>query len=557
VDGVQVNRAGGGFDFSTLTLDNVERIDVARGPSSALYGSDAMAGVVHVITRLGRGTPRLRASVEATSFSEPRNVLVDGARWTAGALGGGDRFGYSASLSRETNEGLLAFNNRFERSAFSGRAAFAPDDRTRVDLTVGLTDREFQRPTDGSGEVVDRNALDFGDELLAHLRLSRAVSPRIELQGRLSVSEADSGTDDAPDDDFDPDGFFSLDHFRRTSAELRADVRFGSAVLTAGGELEEERQRSFNESSSAFGTSHGRSEDDRSNRAVFLHGTAQQGLVSFNAGTRLEQNERFGRGLTWQVGVSTAVPGLASTRLRGSFGTAIKEPSFFENFATGFVTGNPSLDPERSRSWEVGLRHDVSRVATLQATFFDQRLEDLIQFTFAPPDPDDPNYFNVAGAATRGLEVDAELHLNPVEVGTSYTWLQTEVTNAGFDEGPGAELVTGERLLRRPTHTFALRGAARLGERARVHSSLSFVGERSDRSFDPETFTPSRRDLSGYVLWSAGGSWDALPATSRLPSLTLSIRVENLLDESYEEAWGFASAGRQLFLGASVAVGDP
>ena len=87
VDGVQVNRAGGGFDFSTLTLDNVERIEVVRGPGSALYGSDAMAGVVHVVTRMGRGSPRLRASVEAASFSEPRDVLVDGTQVDRGRIG--------------------------------------------------------------------------------------------------------------------------------------------------------------------------------------------------------------------------------------------------------------------------------------------------------------------------------------------------------------------------------------------------------------------------------------------------------------------------------------
>ena len=234
VDGVQVNRDGGRFDFSKLSLDNVERIEVVRGPASALHGSDAMAGVIHVVTRTGRGSPEVRASVETASYGE-RDALVDGTRWAADVAGGSDRFGYSAAMSRESTSGILDFNSRYSRTVFTGRAGYAPDPRTRMDLTVGTTSRKFHRPTDGTGRPVDRNAFDFGDEMLAHLRLSRTLMSRIELQGRLTVSEVDAGTDDQLDDGSDTDSFVSLDHFRRTGAEVRASVSVGVAVITAGG----------------------------------------------------------------------------------------------------------------------------------------------------------------------------------------------------------------------------------------------------------------------------------------------------------------------------------
>ena len=394
-----------------------------------------------------------------------------------------------------------------------------------------------------------------GDEFLAHLRLGRTVSRRLELQGLLSVSEVDTGTDDAFDDASDVDAFQSLDHFRRTGAELRANVDVGPTVVTLGAEVEEERQRSFSESSSSFGTSYGRSDDGRVNRAAFVHATGERGLLSLNGGARLEDNERFGQGLTWQVGVSLGLPGLSGSRLRALLGTAIKEPTFFENFASGFVTGNPDLDPERSRSWEVGWQHDLSSGGTLQATYFDQRLEDLIQYTFAPPDPGDPNYFNVAGARTRGVELDMETRWGQVDVGATYAWLDTEVTNPGFDNGPGAELVDGERLLRRPTHTFSVRSATTVGAGGRLHTSLSFVGDRADRSFDPMTFTASREELPAYLLWSLGGAWEVLRAAGRRPSVAASIRAENLLDQAYEEAWGFAAPGRQLYVGVAMTWG--
>jgi vitamin B12 transporter len=555
VDGVQVNRAGGGFDFASLTTDNVERVEVVRGPASALYGSDAMAGVIHVVTRTGRGAPRVTARVESSSFAEARDELVDGARWSADIAGGSDRFGYSASLSRESSQGILDFNNRFLRSVFNGRAAFMPDERSRMDITVGITDRQFHRPTDGSGQVVDRNAYDFGDELLASLRLSRDLTDRVELQAILGVSGIDGGTDDAPDDSADTSAFASLDHFRRTSGEVRTNVTLGPTVLSMGAELEEERQRSFSESTSSFGTSFGRSESERQNRAAFVHASTDRGLFAANAGARLEDNERFGRGITWQGGVSAHLPGQPGTRLRASVGTAIKEPSFFENFATGFVIGNSDLDPERSRSWEVGLEHTQGDHVTLQATYFDQRIEDLIQYTFAPANPGDPNYYNVAGAASRGVELGAKLHWGALEAGAEYTWLHTEVTNSGFDSGPGAELVDGESLLRRPTHTFAIRGARPVTPRGRVHTKLSFVGSRADRSFDPATFAATREELSGYLLWTVGGEWTVLSASGERPDLSVSVRAENLLDESYHEAWGFQAPGRQIYLGVSIGLG--
>jgi vitamin B12 transporter len=555
VDGVQVNLAGGGFDLSRLTTDNVERIEIVRGPASALYGSDAMAGVVHVVTRTGRGEPRVNAGVETAFFDEPRDEPVDGVRWFADLAGGSDRFGYSASVGRESNEGILAFNNRFLRSVFTGRADFLPDDRTRVGLTASVTDREYHRPTDGSGQVVDRNALDFGDETLASLRVTRGLSEWLELQAMLGVSEIDAGTDDAPDDASDLESFVSLDHFRRTTGEARANVSLGPTVFTVGGELEEERQRSFSAASSSLGTSYGRSESERSNRAAFVHVTSERGVLAFNAGARLEGNERFGTATTWQFGASAHLPGRPGTRMRASYGTALKEPSFFENYATGFVVGNPDLDPERSRSWEVGLEHQVTEGLTLQGTYFDQRIVDLIQYTAASPNPGDPNYHNVAGASSRGIETDARLRWRRLDAGATYTWLDTEVTNSGFDSGPGAELVGGERLLRRPTHTFGVRAAGSLAGRGRAFTALDFVGSRADRSFDAVTFVATREELPSHLVWTVGWEWRVVAADGRRPSVDVSTRVDNVLDDSYQEAWGFEAPGRRLYVGVSLGAG--
>ncbi|MFW6200604.1 MAG: TonB-dependent receptor domain-containing protein, partial [Gemmatimonadota bacterium] len=543
---------------------------------------------------------------ETASYSEPRDEVMDGLRLRADLVGGSDRFGYSASLSRESTDGILAYNNRFLNTVFSGAARFAPDDRTRISLATRITDHEYQFPTNAAGQVVDRNAFTYGDQSVVDLTASRDVFDLLQIEVSLGVSEIDTGTDDALDDPSDTESFVSLDHFRRSSGRLQANLDLGRVVASVGGEVEEERERSFSESVTDFGTSFGRSENDRDNLAGFVHLTGERGVVAFNAGARLEENEQFGKQATWEGGLSAHLPDRSSTRLRASVGTGIKEPTFFENFASGFVTGNPDLDPERSLSWEVGVEQHLggSRrggsaagggagaaassvagpIATIQATWFDQRLEDLIQYTPAPPSPGDPNYFNVAEATSRGLEVEADVHLGAatggalgdLEAGASYSWIDTEVTDSGFDTGPDASFVEGERLLRRPTHAFAVRASGSPASSVRLHTRVSHVGDRADRSFDPATVVSSRVSLPGYTLWSLGGEWDVLSSlggtsgadgtgggardgggggSERGAAVSLTLRVDNLLDEAREEVWGFQAPGRQLHVGMSIGLG--
>lgn len=557
VDGVQVNQAGGGFDLASLSLDNVERIEIARGPASALYGSDAVAGVIHVITRTGQGPAQGRASVETGSFGEPRDQLVDGVRWSADVWGGSSTAGYSLAVARDETDGLLAFNNRHASTVLSGSARFAPDARTRVDLSLRVSERRYHYPTDGAGAVTDVNAFGFSDEALGHLRVARRVGSRLELEARVGLFESDGGTDDAQDGPADTLGFYgftSLDHFRRATAEARAHLEVGPALLTGGAELEQERQRSFSESLAEFGPSSGRSESERENHAFYLHATGDLGDVALSAGGRLEDNERFGTFATWQAGASVLVPGTGGVRARAAVGRALKEPTFFENFATGFAVGNPDLDPEVSVAWEAGLeRSFAGERVSARATYFHQSFRDLIQYTFAPPVPGGPNYYNVAAARARGVELDVGARVGPVRAGAAWTWLDTEVTDAGFDSGAGATFVEGEALIRRPGHTWTLRVDTPVGGRGRVHTRVSFVGARADRDF--ATFPASPVELPGHTLWALGGEWTLGPAEAGRPRAALSARVENVLDATYEEGLGFPAPGRQLYLGLSVGFG--
>ena len=549
VDGVQVNQPGGAFDFSTLNLANVERVEILRGPASALYGSDAVAGVIHVITRTGADRTRGSVSTGAGTYGR-----VDA---SAELTGGGDRAGFSFGLAHTATDGILPFNNRHVNTVLSGALVLRPDDATAANLTVRMGERRYHYPTDGSGAVVDSNAFSYGDEVVVGLRGSRRVGDRLAVQATFGVSDSDGGTDDAQDGPGDTSGSFgyvSLDAVRRASADIRLDLRSEAGVTTLGVEWEGQRQRSFSESLSEWGNSADRSEYSRWNRAVYAHVTGEREVLAYNAGGRVEDNQRFGRFVTWQAGAALRLGEDGRTRLRASAGTAIKEPTFYENYATGFALGNPHLEPERSLGLEAGVERELAGGrARVSATLFQQRFQDLIQYTFAPATSGDPNFYNVAEARARGLELEAWAEVGPLSLTAAWARLDSEVLNAGFDEGPGATFVQGEALVRRPANTLALRASAALGRGTTLSAGATMVGTRSDRNFSTWPATPV--ELDAHTDVSVGADVPVLRGGGGTPRLTLTFRGDNLLDSEYEEAFGFRAPGRAVFVGARVTFG--
>lgn len=546
IDGVQVNQPGGSFDFSGLTTDNVERIEILRGPASALYGSDAVGGVIHIITRGGSGGPRGTARIRGGSYGRQE--------WSLDLHGGTESVSYGFALSDNQTDGILEFNNAFSNQVLSGVVRFVPDERSRIEVSARLGNRKFHFPTDGSGNVVDQNAFSYADEASLGLDAERQVTERVRLDFTLSSYESDGGTDDAIDGPADTLGFYaftSLNAVRRTTARAQSHMLLGeSATGTIGVELGDQEQRSFSESKSQYGPSNGESRNERWNRAGFIHVVSSVRALNVNGGARIEDNELFGRSATWQLGASWSYA--ASGRVRGAAGTGIKEPTFFENYATGFATGNPDLDPERSTSWEIGVEQDlIEGVLQFSGAWFDQNFQDLIQYTFAPPNPGDPNYFNVAEARARGMEAGLMLSTGSIAASTDITWLDTEVVDSGFDSGEGATFVEGERLLRRPR--VVLGGSLRYRHaRGSLNASMRRIGEREDRDFS--TFPATSVTLDAYTLLGVGAEVSIIEGTSG-SSLALTVRGENLLDAGYQEVFGFAAPGRQLYLGARVGIG--
>ena len=226
----------------------------------------------------------------------------------------------------------------------------------------------------------------------------------------------------------------------------------------------------------------------------------------------------------------------------------------FENFATGFALGNPDLEPERSLSWEFGIDQTVAdgRIS-ISATYFDQEFEDLIQYTFAPPSAGDPNFFNVGAADVRGAEFDVRTSIGQITISSGYTLLDTETVDAGFDSGPDATFVEGERLLRRPAHQFNLQATGRFGASS-AGIAIRRVGERIDRDFS--AFPAVRVALPAYTTVDLHGELSVIRSSDGAIGLTLTGRLENVFDEAYSELQGFPVRGRAVSLGGRLSLGD-
>jgi vitamin B12 transporter len=539
VDGVPVNDPGGAIDLAWLSVDDIERIEVVRGPASVLYGTDAMTGVVQVFTR--------RAAYSAMDGEVAAGRY--GYRLArANASTGTDRLNLTVGAASERSDGLLEFNSQYRRNVGSAALRVAPSSATRVDLSLRGVNDEFHFPTDGGGNVVDQNAFRDNRRLVAAATVSHTFSSRVN--GELSFNAMNSrGQDDnQPDSAADTVGFYyydALTSVRRRGVDARVNLMtMAGGVVTLGAELVREAQRGNDSSNFSFARS--RFVADRRNQAVYGQWLSERGRLSLSAGARYDDNDTFGSFRTARAGVSFR--GWTGGALRATIGTAFKAPTFFESFNTAFSTGNADLDPERSRSWEVGLRQASGdgRLA-LGATWFDQRFRDMIQYAFVSPEL--PNYFNVAAASSRGLELEATARpTSHLRIGANLTLLRTRVDDAGLQTGESETFVEGNRLLRRPSTQASGTIGIDFPAQTTAEIGVIYTGDRDDRDFS--AFPAAPVVLPSWTRVDAGFT-KAIDLGARFE---FRARVENLLGASYQEIANYPAAGRSLTIGVRAAT---
>ena len=542
LDGVPLNQPGGAFDFSALTTAAVDRIEIVRGPASVLYGSDAVAGVVQIFTQRGTGPARTSLDVMGGNYGTVSLIT--------GQTGGTPTASYGLHLSRYQTRGIYAFNNDYHDTQLAGAVRLLPDPQSDATITFHYSDDVYHVPTDGTGRLIDHNAFQFARWYAVGVDAGRHLSSAAEVRLQLSTYTTDGGFDNRPDGPADTLGFYadrSLETIERRSADTRLNLYTPwGGIVTIGGQVEEERERSLDESQSQFGPSNSLFDEDRRNVAAYGQMVGSLGRVAWNASVRGDRNQTFGSFGTFRAGAAIRLA--AGLRVRSSIGTAFREPTFFENFAAGFVKGNPNLSPERTTSWEVGMEQSLPGAAgSVSAVWFNQQFRNLIDFTFSPPAVGDPNYFNVAAARARGLELTLTARARGgVSVRGQYTFLDTRVLDPGFDSTAFGLFQRDSALIRRPAHSGNVSVGYGYRDRFGVRLGLNYVGSREDVDYR----NAIRTVLPAYTTVEMSADYTPVRRDGR--SVALRLRIGNLLDRAYQSVKGFAAPGRTVLGGAVV-----
>ena len=544
VDGVPVNGAGGAFDWASLTVDNVDRIEVVQGPASVLYGSDAVAGVVQIFTRNGQGPLSTHAYTGVGSRGGRRDELG----WSGGDLNAG----FTLSGSHQYTDGILPFNNGFLDDVLSASLRVAPDVNTDVRLAMRWSSQIYHYPTASDGSVVDHNAEQTDHRLVMSLDAGRRLGNRADVRVSFASNEYLPRSNNSPDSPADTVGFFG--YFSRSvethrSGDARLNLRYGArGVFTIGEEIASDRENQTSLSLSQYGNSPGAFEALRHNSATFVQAIGDAtGRLSYVVGGRLDKNSAFGSFETMRASVAFVLSGEA--RVRASVGSAFTAPSFFQKFATGYVTRNQSLQPEHARSAELGMDTFLADGRlTLKATGFFQQFHDIIDYSGNAPSGT-PSYFNVAAANANGVELEAELKAaGGVTLSGSYTYTDTRTTRIGFDSTTSASYVPGQPLIRRPRNAWNVAALQTYPGGARLTLVAAHVGERADRDYVPYPAVPAT--LSGYTKVDFSFV-QPLPSHIR-GGVSLEGRVDNLFGAHYQEIVRFPAPGRMMFVGIRI-----
>lgn len=552
VDGVPMNDPGGSIDLADLSTDHVERIEVVRGPVSVLYGSDAVAGVVQIFTRRGRGAPALTlTALGGRGERRPAGSTYGALDADAAVTGTAGQVGYAFGGGRFRTGGAYPMNNDRRHDVLSGRLDWRSTGGMEMSLSMRLSDSDTGLPTDGAGNLVDENARLDRQLRTVSLEAGRRIGDRVMAQLQVGLLDRDQTSIDEPDGPDDTMGVYAsrLDwSVRRVHADGRVDVELPRTTMSLGLVVEQDRGSSAYTSESEWGPTEAAAEFDRGNRGYYAQLLTEPVVgLHLTAGGRIDENDVFGSFHTFRVGTTYSV---RATRLHAAVGRGFKEPSFAEGFGSGFGDlGNPGLEPERSRSWEAGVEQMLGHATELGFTWFDQRFTDLIQFTGVAPEPGAPNYFNVGAAVARGLELNAATAVRGLRLSGSYTHLRTRVVDPGL--ATDASFMEGEALLRRPAHAASITARQSLPGGA-VGLTIHHVGARDDLDFGVG-FPAPRRTLDAHTTVRFDAEHRA-PFVG--PATTLLLRVENVLDVDYQEVLGFPAPGRLIFVGARVLLRD-
>jgi vitamin B12 transporter len=503
-DGVRLNSPYfAGFDWSTVPTAGLDRVEVARGPYSALWGADAIGGVVNLIPR--RAAPGLGGGLFAEGGGDSWQRLEANVAWAD------ERFDLTASGFDRSFQGPLVNDDVSTRQMLVD-AGMRWGSSSRVGLLVQHVDADVGVPF--SGATLTPHSRQTSRQTLVAVPVTWAEGDGWTVEANAAVVLGELGYAN-PDD---PYGFTSsTTDTRGVQGRVSARRVVGRHAVTAGTEWRRDRV------------------DDRSSFGVNLDGASSDvwSLFAQDVWRPLERLRLVG-GVRWDDARpwgSEVSPRLAvgwhlghSVELRAGYGEAYRQPAVGELYFPFY--GNPDLAPETSRSAELGLASRPGGAVSWQVTAFATDLQNLIEYDFASL-----RFSNIAEARIRGFESGLEVALGPGLAGSlQATFLDTE-------DGAGRELP------RRPRLSSAASLHGRFGARLGGDLTVAWVGPRAD--VDP--VTGARTTNAGFVTADVALAWRVIRGGE------LTLRVVNLADRAYQEVLGYPAPGRRVMLGVRFA----
>lgn len=538
IDGIEVNDPtdpSNSFDFADLSTDNIFQIEILRGPQSVLYGSDALSGVINIITRKGTGRPEYNLGIEGGSYNSFKGFLS-----TYGKL---DRLNYSVNLSRVVSEGFSSADEKFgntEKDGFQNlnvgtNLGFNASDNLNFDLFLRFNKSE----TD-----LDQFGGEFGDDptyIYEQEELSAKLQSRLNLfsgfwKQTLGVSYYKNLRKYHFDrSEFNPALSRSFYNGNKIKLDWQNDFQLAdNNLFSFGADAEIQKVNSEYFYSDDFGEF----ESILPENDLYTYGVFLQDQISFNrsffmsAGMRFDSNEKFGNVVTYRIAPAYFLAN-SGTKFKSSVGTGFKSPSIFYLYDPAF--GNPDLQPEHSFGWDAGIEQYFFKENFMAGiTYFKLEFSDLFGF--------DDNFksININKASSEGIEFYLKAKpLDALNINFNYTFNKTKDMGQNPDD-------RDKSLLRRPEHKAALGFTFNFTEKFSAFSEVIFIGSRDDKNYS--VFPAERIKMDSYMLLNISAGY-------RIYNLiSIYFRIENLLDADYQEVYGYGTAGISASTGFRIRI---
>ena len=507
IDGVRISDANI-FSAPFLggeNLHNLGSVEILRGPQSSLYGGESIGGVVSLFTRRGEGHPTVTHFGEAGSFGTFLGGIA--------AQGEIEDFAYSFSSGTETTQNDRQ-NNDFEQFQNSLRIDIQATEDTAVGFTLRHAYREYGSPNNILFNDPDNTDIDSSFLLTSFIEsaVNDIWSTKLTLGAFFQELTFET-----------PPTASRIDS-TKLSADWQNVFRFSDQHTTLLGAGIDETSYLNTDFISV-------NETEQTISLYAQHSLQLTDDFILTGGVRREEYESFGEAWTHRATASWQIPG-SETRIHGSYGTGFRAPSFFDLFGMfpGFV-GNPNLNPEKSRGWDVGVEQQIGTSHLLDVTWFHNDIENLIGFDFSNfPAPG--TTVNVMDATTEGLEVAFRgTFEETINYSLAYTYLIADDETAGV------------RLLRRPSHTFGFDVNAKVCERLLLGVGGYLIDDRMDFGVRPHG-DPIQGE--NYFTTRVYGAY------TLCENVELNFRIENASDEKYEEIDGFPGLPFGAYVGLRI-----